>query len=392
MVEEKLCKMIRVNDIMHAQLEHFAKCSVDELKAFILARRDDIVKSKLPNKDNLAAAIIGTNCLIKLAFDCRAQPNIMLNKLSAAVENERRIGSEDQTGISKFSRHEVIVHFHKLHAKASTYLSNEDWLLTARIIFDPSSDVMINEVNDEMCIKADKLQNALLNRLTNHVHRRIREKKKMEHWCLKLAANNFGQMAALMVLCNHIKDDLGCLDNNATLLKTNISFVRVVGAAFKKQGAYLHYDNNNNTWIRSGKVTGRGMDIRDAEHLKKARAKSATSRFYLRYPTKDSVRCNSNSRKGFFDNLTQYVGLGFEIGNEDIDTKLSSGLEEGGIFIFNENEKTRMDASKKAGRNTTALKRIDVIAYLIEMAYDLAISPINNVSESPGFESCLNIY
>ena len=33
-----------------------------------------------------------------------------------------------------------------------------------------------------------------------------------------------------------------------------------------------------------------------------------------------------------------------------------------------------------------------MIAYLIEIAYDISISPVHNVSDNPGFESCLNIY
>ena len=35
------------------------------------------------------------------------------------------------------------------------------------------------------------------------------------------------------------------------------------------------------------------------------------------------------------------------------------------------------------------LKLIDMITYLIELAYDLAISPVDNIPESPGFESSL---
>ena len=80
------------------------------------------------------------------------------------------------------------------------------------------------------------------------------------------------------------------------------------------------------------------------------------------------------------------------MGNAEIDKIISSDYEEVGIFIYNANENKRINASNKAGRNTTALKRIDVIAYLIELVYDLAISPVDNVSENPGFESCLNIY
>ena len=85
-------------------------------------------------------------------------------------------------------------------------------------------------------------------------------------------------------------------------------------------------------------MTGRRFTIRQAEHLKKEKAKSVTSRFYLRYPTKCSARSASTSRKGYFDNLTQYVALGFAVGNEEVNKVISSDFEEGGIFIYNDNE------------------------------------------------------
>ena len=44
------------------------------------------------------------------------------------------------------------------------------------------------------------------------------------------------------------------------------------------------------------------------------------------------------------------------------------------------------------GRNTMSLKVLDIVAYLIELAYDLATSPMDNVSENPGFESCIGIW
>ena len=96
--------------------------------------------------------------------------------------------------------------------------------------------------------------------------------------------------------------------------------------------------------------------------------------------------------KGYFDNLTQLITIGFDVGNEYINRMISDDYEEGGIFIYNDNERDQIDDSKKAGRNTTTLKRINIIAYLIELAYDLSISPVYNVSESPGFKSCLHFH
>ena len=92
---------------------------------------------------------------------------------------------------------------------------------------------------------------------------------------------------------------------------------------------------------------------------------------------------------GYFNNLSQYVALGFEVGNDEVGGKLAEDYDNGALFMFNEFEMKKIDESKKAGRTATTLKRIDTIAYLIELAYDLAISPLDNISESPGFESCL---
>ena len=37
-------------------------------------------------------------------------------------------------------------------------------------------------------------------------------------------------------------------------------------------------------------------------------------------------------------------------------------------------------------------KILDMIAYQFEIVYDLAICPMDNVSESAGFESCLGVF
>ena len=148
---------------------------------------------------------------------------------------------------------------------------------------------MTSDVSKEFYEKGDNLHNTLLNKLTNPVWSRITKKKKMNHWCLNWSATNLSQMASLTVQCNHVKDDICCLDNNATLLKSSNVFVQVRGYELGQQGTYLHYDNNDMTWIHGGKVTGRGFGILQAEHLNNAKTKSATSRFYMRYPTKDSA-------------------------------------------------------------------------------------------------------
>jgi len=68
---------------------------------------------------------------------------------------------------------------------------------------------------------------------------------------------------------------------------------------------------------------------------------------------------------------------------------LVSNFEEGGIFLFNDEEKMKIGNANISGRSTYKDKAIVMLSYLFELAYDLAIAPSDNVSSNPGFESIL---
>ena len=267
------------------------------------------------------------------------------------------------------------------------FYQKTEWVELSKSLFDPLSLTKQCTINDETIKRADSLYKSLSNRLTRHIRRRISDQKKREHWCLQWESKNFAPMAALMILFGHIKEEIDCLGDNSTLLKSAEYFIPAENEQSKLQGAYLHFDKNDEKWIRSGKVTGRGFDMRNKEHMKCANEKYPTQSFYVRYPAKSSICATSSGKIGFLDNLCQYIALGFEVGNDYVGEKIAQVIDKGGIFLFSESEKKKIDDSKKAGRNTTMLKRIDMIAYLIELAYDLAISPIDNLLESQGFES-----
>ena len=74
----------------------------DELKAFILARKDNILKSKLPKKGKLANAILGKNNLIKVAFDIRTFP-IVLSLAPTATEINSH--DKDKSASSEINMH-----------------------------------------------------------------------------------------------------------------------------------------------------------------------------------------------------------------------------------------------------------------------------------------------
>ena len=327
-----LCNAMGLNVISNAlvkqaQHEHFVKCKCDELKAFILARKN-VCKSHLPNKGKIADAILGASNLISLAFDCREMPNILLDEKKRLEEKMVNADTVSNTNDS-FARHTVVVEANNssIYTKASELLTNSQWVELSKLIFDPSS--LVNQIaNDDVVkSKADLLHKVLQIRLTHHIRRRITNRKKKEHWCLQWASKNLSTMAALMTLFGHIKDDIESLGENATLLKSAEYFCQAVDDLEKLQGTYLHYDTNDNKWIRSGKVTGRGFDVRNIEHWKCALARFATASFYLRYPAKASVRASTSSRNGYFDNLSQYVALGFEVGNDEVGGKLAQDYD-----------------------------------------------------------------
>ena len=63
--EEKICKLMGKRKLNESNIENIThdileKCTSDELKAFILARKKDLPKSKLPKKGKLGDAIVGS--------------------------------------------------------------------------------------------------------------------------------------------------------------------------------------------------------------------------------------------------------------------------------------------------------------------------------------------
>ena len=232
----------------------------------------------------------------------------------------------------------------------------------------------------------------MLGRLTQHINIRIEDSRKKEHWCLNWARDNFAQMSAVMVLYDHVKEDIQCLDNTTLLLKSIQNFVIFGEDEERMQGAYLYYDTNDEKWIRSGKVTGRSFLDRHKEHKKKASQSEATSRFYLRYPSVTKSNDMSYSRRGYFDNIKQCVALGLDIDMDKVPNSLTSDVNNGGIFAFTQKQQKRINNLNLRGRPNFKMKAVDMIAYLIELSYDLSISSVDNVSDNPGFESVIGVW
>lgn len=86
------------------------------------------------------------------------------------------------------------------------------------------------------------------------------------------------------------------------------------------------------------------------------------------------------------------MAVGWDGSNDDVMKRLTKTGDGEGIFMFQEDEVKKIEAGKMRGKPDLSSKIADMIAYLSELAYDLAIAPCDNVSANPGFESVLDVW
>ena len=142
--------------------------------------------------------------------------------------------------------------------------------------------------------------------------------------------------------------------------------------------------------LKHGSVVVRPQEIIfrfGIRHTKNARKDILTSTFYRRYPSihRNRDKSSTSGRKGYFENLVQYVALGFEFSNCEVEKNLTSIKEDECMFLFSKEDVEHITKMKKRGSNTWECKCIDMISYRIELFFDLSISPLDNVSDNPGF-------
>jgi hypothetical protein len=394
--EEKIRELMagdESTEISQATLEHFSKCKRDQLKAFVTVRKIDVPASL--NKGKLEEANNGVDCLILRAFECRSLPPIVMTQEPPSSDEN----ADDEIELVQATDPTII----RMRLAASTFesrdqpsslLADTDFIESAKKCFD-ASDHMKDTLGERELQSSDVLTRLLCSRLWEHVKKKIKDPKKHSHWCLKWAASNLGRVAAIMKLNGHIKCDLECLGADATLLGSEINFCMATNDESTQQGAYLYYDTNDGNWIRSGKVTNRSFATRHSEHCigaKLTTTQSQSSRFYSRYPSTEAVLATEACRKGRFENLQQFVACGFDCDmSDDVKKILTTDVASGGILHWDVHT-NKIGCVNFRGATSLAAKQMHMVGYLFELAYDLCIDSVANVSLNPGFETCLGVW
>ena len=153
-------------------------------------------------------------------------------------------------------------------------------------------------------------------------------------------------------------------------------------------GAVL--DFNRGVFIRSGKVVRHGFQARHDEHLAASKEEKSSSHFYFMYPSWEGKGKEKRDKLGCFEHLTQIIAVGFDPLSKPA-AQVDKNYEEGGLLIMSKDDERRIKSCLK--KELAVVQKFQKVnSYLFELGYDLALSPENNVSCSPGFESILGIF
>ena len=102
--------------------------------------------------------------------------------------------------------------------KASDLFQNSDWMNVVKKCFNSKNNFLVRKVNESLNKLAEELIKILQTRFERHVRLRISNQSKHNHWSSLWSRKNITIIAAIMVLFDHVKRDLNCLDEATTLL------------------------------------------------------------------------------------------------------------------------------------------------------------------------------
>ena len=94
---------------------------------------------------------------------------------------------------------------------------------------------------------------------------------------------------------------------------------------------------------------------------------------------------DEGDRHGHCEDLKCHVGLGFLVDDNDHNTLVA---EDNATFCWDEEDLVHIAKWKKNKEQSMVNKKMDLVCYALEMVLGLCPSPIKDISDNPGFESC----
>ncbi|CAB9530584.1 expressed unknown protein [Seminavis robusta] len=409
--EQKLIKVLQPKNLLltQAPMAVFDEPTKSELQAFVHVRcfpsvqktadwPRELAQDWPPKKGKFSDISKGdtTHCLIRMADDCKAKPILLQKPKQIAASNsqqeqlsQRHLGATIvRSSQSRFAASRSIL--------ASSLMQMESFRSLAQNIF--GLDVTTDHA---MQVQADHLQGMLATRLDWLVNESQRVKAhNKSNWCWSFQAKRLGYMSALFTMAGMVVNDLHCFGAADCLLADPSQF-ELVTLGIRKDGAYYYWDSNRREWVRAGMVASvddRDMHSRHLEHEKGSKLQAPEhwkSEFYTSYPFKGDKDPSSFScgRRGFFESLQQYVGLGVALPpqSDSFHTNLATQTR---VLaqMFNITFAETQNIKKMNKKLTPVENQRRAIHYMLECACGLLLSPSSNISSNPGWEQALKQY
>ena len=356
--------------LKHAYKQHFLACTIPELKPFLKVRG---MKTEGKKADLAQVGYAAREKILTL----KAAPDIALTEAEEPMQPA--ILNVPVTS----------------HTERTIFLANLEFIVLVRNIFD-SRDLHLRTAMDLQTLnkEIDALSQNMTYRLVCHVQQKVPEQKR-NNWVFKFVRANLRRAVAAMIIMGHINMTRVLTNNNRTCLLKNVtiypgSFIPTDNLV-DFEGCYLYYDRAGGKFVRSGKVNGenRSFLARHKEHIKAAKARERASKFYNSYPSRTAPEPQRMLQCGDFEDLTQYCALGFSR-TQNIEVLLQT--DGAGIFVWSKEMLERIGAVNFSNAKDLQAKQLHMVGNLCELVYDLALSPGDNVSQSPGFETPLGIF
>ena len=150
-----------------------------------MARRPDLLVSKLPNKGKVESALRGEKNLIAMAYKCRTLPNMLQEQLVRLQLEEETDTIENNEELFTLLDVPMTLNQGSLLLENNTpsiLLRDNGWIDEVFTCFE-IKEVRNNQdrISKEIIRKAEVLHKKLLERLTGHLKRWVKDPNKRKH-------------------------------------------------------------------------------------------------------------------------------------------------------------------------------------------------------------------
>ena len=95
-------------------------------------------------------------------------------------------------------------------------------------------------------------------------------------------------------------------------------------------------------------------------------------------------------RQEHFEYICRFVAAGFDPKSEHVES-LDNDYKNGGLFIMTKDDVSRIKDTMTNLKCTAKVKFSHMLAYQMELGYNLALSPDDIVSSNPDFDTVLGV-